>query len=132
MKSKFLFLALAALSVSAPALGSVKYTLTCNDDAIFETPLVIRVTGATASATGMFSGPGDALFNVRYKKLSAFSLTAGELTVTQPHVAGQANGFQLDLQTVGHDKKHLRGKLDMISTDEDRMPYSGTVDCVRK
>ncbi|HWU42876.1 MAG TPA: hypothetical protein VN132_05530 [Bdellovibrio sp.] len=130
MKNTFVCLGLL-MSLSAPALAA-NYKLTCDDGNIFEAPLYIEINGYNASASGSFSGPGSAIFTAEYKDLRVLNVVEKDgklqsLTVTEPHVARQPGGFQLSL--VANSKGVLKGKLSMTSTDEDKMPYNGKVNC---
>jgi hypothetical protein len=132
---RFLFPLGLGLIAALPALGATTYRLSCDDDNIFEVPLAITIHGNTASAHGEFSGPGDAFFSVDYTKLAAIDLkTHGNalesVTLAQPVVAGHRSGFHLVLTADGADR--WKGKINLISTDENKMPYDGDVECTTR
>jgi hypothetical protein len=125
---------IAALGLGSSAFASGNYKLTCDDNNIFENPLEITIHGASATAEGNFSGPGDAIFNVNYRNLAVIDLTSQSkndtlngLTITQPRLVTQPVGFQLTLNA--NAKGVLVGELSMISTDSDKMDFKGKVEC---
>jgi hypothetical protein len=114
--------------------ASAHYQLSCDDDNIFEGPLRVTIQGQSASAVGSFDGPGSAIFDVHYKDLVVQSLQTGaehkisSVTIAEAQSAGHRSGFQLTLTAIAGGK--LKGKVTMVSTDHDKIPYDGLVTCV--
>ena len=116
--NKLFALSTLALTLAAPAaFASDNYRLSCDGDSL-EAPVSIKVEDGRAQANASWDGPGSAIFEANYKNLSAFELN-GELTVTQPVVAGRKPGFHVTLRKTRTGK--LVGTLHVDSTDGEQM-----------
>lgn len=130
---KTLLLALTLLTSASAFAAPSNFTLSCDDNNIFENPMIIKIRGANATAEGNFSGPGDAIFNVNQKNIDVLDLQtdrAGNLesvTLTTPRVVRTPVQFQLTLKADARES--LSGEIQMTSTDSDKMPYSGKISC---
>ena len=97
--------------------------LQCDDQNIFETPLMIRVDQNHASASGSFSGVGDAIFDIHDSHLSVSRRAGGEL-----EIGGTEFLLRLRKLNLGSLNTYA-GTLRLRSSDQEKMPYSGDVTC---